>query len=100
MKSIYSRQGDLLIKRIDSLPSRLKEKKDLVILLGEVTAHKHRLQKGKVLLDKNGSIFLNVPESTLIVHEEHKPIKLQKGFYAIIRQREYVMADMVRTVVD
>ena len=94
------RQGDLLIKEIDVLPSKLRVDKTNVLVMGESTGHAHRLKKGKVLKAKNGDIYLDVKENTEIVHEEHKPIKLKAGKYYIGRQREYLTKDMSKTVVD
>lgn len=94
------RQGDVLIKEIKSLPKDVKLKKTNVLVWGEVTLHSHRLQKGEVYEDKVKNMFLNVTNKTMIVHEEHKPIKLEKGVYAVIRQKEYTSGDMTKLVVD
>jgi len=97
---MIARQGDLLIKRITDLPKGLKIRKSLVILRGESTGHKHQLTKGSVLDGKNGLIYLLLSKSAQITHDEHKPINLKAGKYIVIRQREYVMADMTRLVAD
>lgn len=94
------RQGDLLIKQIGSLPQNLKESKDNILLRGEVTGHSHLLQGGRLLKDKAGAMFLDIPDTALLVHEEHKPIKLSSGKYAVVRQREYQSKDMTRLVID
>jgi hypothetical protein len=94
------RQGDLLITKIDSLPTGLKEIPSGIVLRGEVTGHAHRLVDGDVFSDKNGLLYLAVANIGQLVHEEHKPIKLSKGLYKIVRQREYTNKDAVRLVVD
>lgn len=94
------RQGDLLIREVAELPQNLLEVTSGVILEGEVTGHKHRITKGKLFLDKNGAMFLAIPKFGVVVHEEHNPIKLGKGFYAVIRQREYTSENMTRLVID
>lgn len=94
------RQGDVLIHEIDRLPDNLSKVTSKTLVYGEVTGHSHRLQKGQVWKDDKDNLFLDVTTPTMIVHEEHKPIKLDKGFYAIIRQREYTSADMTRLVID
>lgn len=93
------RQGDLLIQEIEAIPKKAKKSTNMVLLYGEVTGHKHLVQGGDVYRD-GLAMFLNVKDKALIVHEEHKPISLRSGKYAILRQREYVSSDMVRVVVD
>lgn len=93
------RQGDLYIKEVDALPKGMKRIVDNVVLRGEVTGHAHRLQSGE-LWGKNGAMFMNIPISAFLVHEEHKPIKLPKGKFAVIRQREYLTKDMTKVVAD
>lgn len=94
------RQGDVLIKDIDRLPDGLKKQADDVLVYGESTGHAHRLKGGSVFLDKKGAMFLMIADKGFVVHEEHKPITLKKGAYAVIRQREYTMDNMTKLVVD
>jgi len=98
MKQI--RQGDLYIKEIDSLPKGIKKRNSLVILYGEATGHKHQLTTGKIFDGKDGAIYLSLSKAGKIIHEEHNTVTLAKGKYAVIRQREYIMADMTRLVID
>ncbi len=94
-----NRQGDVLLKRIESLPKGLIKQKSLILVYGEATGHSHRLKAGQVLTDKDGLMFLKLAKATELVHEEHGTIKLPKGFYAVIRQREYTPEE-IRTVID
>lgn len=94
------RQGDVFLKKIEVLPKNLKEDKTGVVLRGESTGHSHRVKGGKLYKDKTGLMYINAGAMTMLVHEEHKPIKLPEGKYAVIRQREYAGKDMVRVVVD
>lgn len=94
------RQGDLLFRRVDTLPNDLLEVTDKIILRGESTGHAHKIQKGRLFKDKNEMMFLSIPYFGVVVHEEHNPIKLPKGSYAVIRQREYSSADMTKLVID
>jgi len=95
-----ARQGDILITAIDQLPKGLKQVISGVILEGESTGHKHRIVGGELFKDNSGEMFLNVSSKAQIVHEEHNTLTLKKGSYAVIRQKEYLMKDMVRTVID
>ena len=86
------RQGDVIIVGIEKLPvdkKSLKARKDNVILEGETSGHKHLLLEGELYEDEQGNLFVKANEDTQVVHEEHKPIDIEKGLYRVIRQREY-----------
>jgi hypothetical protein len=88
------RQGDLLVVKIPKLPKgkRLKKARTNVILRGEVTGHAHELIGGDLLVDTSWrpEMFIKIEATGKIVHEEHDPITLPKGFYKVVRQREYM----------
>lgn len=88
MKKLQYRHGDLLIEQVDSIPEKAKLRKSSIILNGEATGHSHKLNNGLVL-DDEGTVFLDVKESATITHEEHNTIKLPPGKYIVIRQQEY-----------
>lgn len=95
----HFRQGDILISQIDSLPEGAEKQESTIILRGEATGHHHSLVGGDIFT-KDGSLFLVVPDSAQVVHQEHDTIPLSKGFYAVGRQREYLSQDMTRVVID
>lgn len=98
---IHYRQGDIMPEQIEKLPKGLSIKKDNVIVHSDSTMHDHSLKSGTVYVDKNGNLFLEVPTDTQIVHTfDHDPIDIAKGLYKVIRQKEYVMKDMKRIVID
>ena len=100
-KQIQIRQGDIMAISISKLPKGLKKKKDNVLVHSDSTQHDHTLVKGTVYVDKDGKLYADVPSKTQIVHTvDHKPIDLAKGIYEIRRQREYLMGDMTKIVVD
>ena len=86
------RQGDLLFEKMDKVPKgRRKVRKDNIILRGEATGHAHRLKGGELfeLWSWEPGLYIEIKTKGQIVHEEHAPIELEKGFYRVIRQREY-----------
>lgn len=106
------RQGDVGIALIDKMPEGVKAEsiKDRIVLAyGEVTGHAHAIAKDDAksflpvepvrLLDANVERFLQVSMKAVIRHEEHSPIELPKGDYAILQQREY-SPEEVRRVAD
>lgn len=90
----FIRQGDLLIKSVESIPE-LKKKKDTVLLEGGASNHFHRLQGGTVYeesptKENNWSIgYFELTEDTDLTHEEHETIRIKKGKYRFFHQREY-----------
>lgn len=103
MKSTLYRQGDVLIRRIKTLPApKGKQRKSGVLAEGEVTGHAHRVEdltSAEVLEIENG-LYLRVGEEGVrIVHEEHAPITLAPGNYEVEIQREYA-PEAIRNVAD
>lgn len=106
------RQGDVLIVPIEEsalppghedLPAEPRDGRGrMVLALGEVTGHAHAVVgPGRLLRESgpSGTALLHVPDGARVVHEEHGPISLPKGWYRVIRQREYVPGS-VRIVAD
>ncbi|GGX73178.1 hypothetical protein GCM10010358_29560 [Streptomyces minutiscleroticus] len=74
----------------------------LVLARGEVTGHAHAvLGAGRLVQEAGpfGPMLLHLPEGGRVVHEEHAAISLPKGWYRVVRQREYVPGS-VRIVAD
>ena len=98
-------QGDLLIKRIDSIPSDakpIKADKGQFIVAHSETGHNHVIaERPNVSMYTTGDpmvSYLQVVEScdeveTIIEHlrnfDTHESIKIPNGNYEIRRQREY-----------
>ena len=93
----FWRQGDIFFVKLDGGPSleQAKPVKTGVIARGEETGHMHRvsdssLADGAALMMLNESMYLHSPEAgTTIVHDEHGPIQLPTGVYAVVNQREF-----------
>ncbi|MFD8963690.1 hypothetical protein ACFV0C_01610 [Streptomyces sp. NPDC059568] len=110
------RQGDVLIVPVaqETVPSYLVdaarvfgEPRDargrLVLALGEVTGHAHAVTgPGRLIRepgDMAGPMYLHLPDGGRVVHEEHAAIPLPKGWFRVVRQREY-LPGAVRIVAD
>lgn len=102
------RQGDVLIRRVRSLPKEAKDitpKGRIVLAYGEVTGHAHAIADGEVrefsMADAANVTrrFLNVVKEATVRHEEHAPIPLPPGVYEIVQQREYT-PEAIRNVAD
>ncbi len=104
------RQGDVLVRTIDEneVPDGLiaaprDSKGRLVLARGEATGHAHVASgEGLRLLclpDDVETMFLHIEAHGRLTHEEHGPIGLPKGWYQVIRQREY-LPGAIRPVAD
>jgi hypothetical protein len=103
MKNAIYRQGDVLIRRIPSLPKQ-KAQPQLsgILAYGEVTGHAHRIENlecAEVLEIGNGRFLRVGEEGVRIIHEEHAPVTLPAGTYEVEIQREYTPAE-IRNVAD
>jgi hypothetical protein len=98
------RQGDVLIERVDSIPTQAKKMrlpKRIVLAEGEATGHAHVLDAPEVeMFERGGVLFARIGVAGgTVKHEEHAPIKLEPGTYRIRRQREY-SPEAIRNVAD
>ena len=97
------RQGDVILKVVDGIPKGAKTRKDkgsVILREGSATGHKHQIKKGAVVKLHESKEYLHVTDKTAsLVHEEHDTIKLPKGAYEIIPQREHTAAG-IRNVMD
>lgn len=97
------RHGDVLVMPITTSPTNLQPLPSQILAWGEITGHSHRIaERGAAELYRRDAdtLFLHItaPQATL-VHEEHKPIVLQQGWYRVWFQREY-SPQAIRRVVD
>jgi len=92
-KEIY-RQGDVMIIKVDSIPTGLEPRKrdngKIVLAYGEVTFHTHAIKcKDALAFNSQDEIYLDLKSRTEVLHEEHNPIPLNPGFYRVIHQKEF-----------
>jgi hypothetical protein len=97
-------QGDVTITRLTKMPlgtTVLVSKKRCVLAHGE-SGHSHVIEDDEAQLIQIGErMLLKLTKSATVVHEEHKPIKLQPGIWEIGRVREHdYLANMSRQVMD
>jgi hypothetical protein len=106
------RQGDVLIAPVPKgavpewavrAPGEARDARGrLVLARGEVTGHAHAVPGPGRLVREGGEfgpLLLHLPEGGRVVHEEHAAIPLPKGWFRVVRQREYVPG-AVRYVAD
>lgn len=84
------RQGDVLLREVPPIREG-SALPDLVLARGETSGHSHRLAEGTaVLIENEHGTFLHVTsDSAFLVHEEHAPMELLRGYYEVLLQRSY-----------
>lgn len=100
--STWYQQGDVLIKPVDAIPAGAKATSTRVLAEGEATGHKHLAEAEDVrLFLHEGTLYMNAPTGTTVVHEEHGPLVIPAGQYQIGIVREYDhFAEEARYVMD
>ncbi len=88
------RQGDVLLVKIESLPSGTKDS-DNILAYGEVSGHSHRINGARVYAVAEQK-YVNVEQTATLEHEEHGTLQLEKGVYQVILQQEYSASGMQR----
>jgi hypothetical protein len=93
----FWRQGDIYFVKLDGEIdfANAATIKSGIIAKGETTGHAHRVSPSSVaagallcLVDR--SMFLRSPDTgATIIHDEHGPIELPAGSYAVVPQREF-----------
>ncbi|HPN31110.1 MAG TPA: hypothetical protein PKY81_09140 [bacterium] len=110
---MYYQQGDILVKKIEKIPSDCKKSLNSIIAEGEATGHKHIITGNAEIYKretqnnlgiKDLEIYIIVNDGTTILqHNEHKSIFIEPGSYKIDKVREYDHFDNrnnIRTVED
>lgn len=98
---LMAAQGDALLRKIDKLPDGLelaKAENGHFIVAHSETGHHHVVKErsAQLLIDKTNSFiaYLNVLKPCELEHlrsfDTHEPLALEKGFYEVRRQREYI----------
>jgi len=98
------RQGDLLIEKVESLPSGVESKsRNPILAYGEVTGHCHQLNTTAFdRWEHDGLIYVRPQVDSALTHDEHGEIPLKAGdIYRVTRQRQFdPMLSIPKPVID
>ena len=90
------RQGDVLIERVEAIPTEARRLRRPILASGDATGHRHQIRDGKaacLLSIGNGNatqLYLEVvADQAGVVHPEHGEIVLTRGSYRVWKQREF-----------
>lgn len=101
-KYMIYRQGDILLLPINNIPEKVK-KKDLILAYGEATGHMHQFidSVNVSVYELNQQQFVNInSEYTDLIHNEHNTLKIPRGMYKVVNQREVDLTNEIRQVLD
>lgn len=95
-KPLLFRQGDVMLRQINSIPASAKKAKSAVVAEGE-GHHEHKAVGDLDVLELEDQLFLSVNTEGRLVHvhtgtenlADHHPIDLPAGLYEVIHQRQY-----------
>jgi hypothetical protein len=100
----FLQQGDVIIRKIEGLPSNLKSLNHRVLAEGETTGHCHQIAEKELsdlYCDEKGNLFLHAEKPVILKHNVHNPVKIPKGDYVVDRVMEYDhFAEEARRVQD
>ncbi len=107
MKKHY-RQGDVLVIETETIPRDAKQVEReggrIVLAHGEVTGHSHAIASMDarflgVVAEGAERRFLRAVRPVALNHEEHAEIRIARGNYEVVIQREYEPG-AIRNVAD
>ena len=96
------RQGDVLLVRVDAIPTNAKPTPNMILAEGEATGHHHKVEviEGRAdVFELADELFVRVEGDVIVTHQEHDTIVLPADTYRVVRQREYDPVE-IRRVMD
>jgi len=88
----FFQQGDVIVRKVETLPLNLKPLNHRILAEGEVTGHCHQIvekELSDLYVDEKGNLFLHVEKPVTLKHNTHNPITIPTGDYAIDNVIEY-----------
>ena len=83
------RHGDLLIRQVKKIPESATRVFTNIIAHGE-NGHTHKLHGShQVFETPDKQIVFQAKQDLSLKHQEHNTIKISKGNYVVVRERQY-----------
>lgn len=98
----FYRQGDVIFHETSEVKGEeVEQKGEYVVAVGEATGHSHTLLCEAMTIKKDKRNFAVLEQEAEIIHQQHKKLKIEKGQYAQVQEREVDhFSNTVRKVVD
>ena len=89
-RSRIYRHGDLSIRQVAKIPDNVIQLSPTIIAFGEKTGHNHQLVgQVQVYETPDKQIHFEAKQDVIVKHQEHNTLKIAKGNYVVIHEREY-----------
>lgn len=98
----HKRHGDVNLHPTDKVEGK-EQKNDgkFVLAIGEATGHSHQLICEAMTIKKGKRNFIELEQEAMLVHQQHKTLKISKGKYAQVQEREVDhFSQTIKIVVD
>ena len=83
------RHGDLLIRQVDKIPESATQLSTNIIAHGE-NGNTHKIQGSHQIYETpDKQILLEAKQDVSLKHQEHNTLKISKGNYVVVHEREY-----------
>jgi len=111
----FIRHGDVDIRPVEKIPKSACKTESRTLAYGEVTGHRHSFSSSTVQVfeaqmgdtikvgDEQIQVvkYIDVKQDSVLEHQEHNPVTVPKGMYAVLQEREYNPFDQeIRRVLD
>jgi hypothetical protein len=102
IKPKFFRQGDVLLRKVPSIPKTAIPTSTNVIAEGEISGHQHVLKGSHQVFEMHDKqLYLEAKQDVILKHEDHNTLTLPSGCYIIESQRRYdPFEDVEEKVVD
>jgi len=94
----FIQQGDVLIKRVDSIPTGANKvgrnhgkygRGRYILAEGETTGHAHAITQEVELFEKDGILYMKNNDQVEVEHEEHGNVQVPDGIWRVDIVQEY-----------
>jgi hypothetical protein len=105
MNKDQRQQGDVIYRKINSLPEgvqEVKRKNGLIVVMHGENGHTHAISDvDAMFFEKDGKFYLKNSKKVTLTHEEHNHQTIEPGIWEIgqVREKDWI-SGMVRKVID
>ena len=96
---MYFQNGDVLIKKVDSIPEDAAPIAGSLVHKGE--NHSHIIQGTAELYGLGDELYIHALSACQIIHDEHKPVEIPVGLYKkeIVKEYDH-WTEEARNIID
>ena len=102
IKPRFFRHGDLLIRKVPSIPKTAIPTSTNIIAEGEKIGHNHELKGSQQVFETlDEQLYFEAKQDVILKHPDHNTLDIPKGRYIVEHQRRYnPFEDVQEEVVD